>query len=60
MEDGTKVYGRPSASSTIIARLNAGTWLDIRGRPEHGGWYHVTLPGGQIGYVDERFLEPMR
>ena len=60
MEDATNVYERPSASSTIIARLNAGTWLDVRGRTEHGGWYHVMLPGGQIGYVDERFLEPMR
>ena len=60
MEDGTNVYLRPSAGSAIIARLNAGTWLDIHGRTELGGWYHVTLPGGQSGYVYERFLESMR
>ena len=60
MEDGANVYERPSKNSTTIARLNAGTWLEVRGRTENANWYRVKLPGGQIGYVDERLLEPMR
>ena len=60
MEDSTNVYQRPSAGSTIIARVNAGTWLDVRDRTENGSWYQVILPGGQNGYVADRFLEPVR
>lgn len=60
MEDGANVFERPSSTSKAIARVNAGTWLEVRDRTEQDGWYHVILPGGQIGYVDERILEPMR
>ena len=60
MEDSTNVYDRPSAGSSIIARVNAGTWLDVRDRTENGSWYQVVLPGGQSGYIADRFLEPVR
>lgn len=60
MEDGTNVYERPSTSSKTIARVNAGIWLDVRGRTEQSGWYHVILPGGQAGYVEDRYIESMR
>ena len=60
MDDGTNVYERPSTSSKTIARVNAGTWLDVRGRTEQSGWYHVILPGGQAGYVEDRYIESMQ
>lgn len=42
----------PSASSALIDRYPADTWLAITG--EENGWYAVIAPDGQQGYVGVR------
>lgn len=56
-ENGTNIHQLPRSSSTVIARVNAGTMLDVRDRTENGDWYQVMMPGGISGYVSGRFLD---
>ena len=45
----------PSAAATLIDRYPADTWLTITG--EENGWYAVTAPDGQQGYVGARQVD---
>lgn len=46
---GLKVYGEPSATPSNYISLEASSLLRVQAATE--GWYKVTLPNGQKGYI---------
>ncbi|MTD29710.1 SH3 domain-containing protein [Planomicrobium sp. YIM 101495] len=47
--DGTNIRVDASTSSAVLARLDAGTVLQVAGSTSD--WYEVRLPNGRTGYV---------
>jgi murein DD-endopeptidase MepM/ murein hydrolase activator NlpD len=53
----TRVRSLPSARSSVIAELPLHT--PIRVEAGSGGWYRVSLPDGQVGFVAAILAEPL-
>lgn len=48
--DGVRVYDRRDEQAKIIARLNEGRSLPIKGKEEES-WYKIILPDERIGWI---------
>ena len=49
----------PERSAPAIDRVHRGDILLLRGRAPRGGWLHVQIPSGGLGWVAEKFTEPV-
>ncbi|MCJ1908724.1 SH3 domain-containing protein [Planococcus ruber] len=49
LTDGTNLRSKPSTSSEVVSRTNAGERLSVIG--QDGDWYQVSLPGGQDAFI---------
>jgi len=54
--EGLRVRSAPGLSAEVVEELKAGTKLVISGRTSDGGWYQVTTPNGQAGWVWGNYL----
>lgn len=54
------VFDSPDPAAEIIARLGAGTNLEVTGRVRRQhGWYRVRLSGGASGYIEQQRVQPV-
>lgn len=49
LTDGTNLRSKPSTSSDVVSRADAGERLTVAG--QDGDWYQVSLPGGQTAFI---------
>jgi len=47
------IRGGPSTGAAVIDRVVQGDLLEVIG--ETGGWLHVVIPNGAVGYIYEKF-----
>jgi Tol biopolymer transport system component len=58
-QDKARVYSRLDNMSEVIAELNEGRLLNIKGR-KSGNWYQVILPDERTGWMSDQFFTPIR
>jgi hypothetical protein len=60
--DGANVRAAPRSGAPVVARLEAGTALQVTGRAEAFGhsWFRVVLPDRRIGFVRGDVIEQVQ
>lgn len=52
-----RVRGGPGTEYAVVARLEEGDRVVVRGQNESGEWLKITLPDGQEGWVATEFVD---
>jgi hypothetical protein len=54
--DGVNVRGGPGTDQPVVARLAAGSTVDLLAASADGSWWRVAAVGGSVGYVNASLL----